>query len=199
MKVSIFLRRVRSAAIALALAVLAVDAAQAANNQGTGDIAGDATALTASNVFVLNSSGALTLVKRAFLGDGSNTPIASGTTLAKGTVVKFMIYMNNPSGVTVSDVSMRDVLDPLFAYQANSIKVNNAGACAAAACTAAEEATIFGLVQASAALTDAVDADTVTYTAGTRTVDAGNQNAANAQLNAAANKVLAVSFTVTMQ
>ena len=49
-----------------------------------------------------------------------------------------------------------------------------------------------------AAGTDAVDGDTVSYTAATTTIDAGNQNQANAQLDIAATRVLAVLFTVKM-
>ncbi|MBT8136317.1 MAG: hypothetical protein KJO54_04795 [Gammaproteobacteria bacterium] len=172
-------------------------AALAAPNQGTGDVAGDGAALVDSNVFNLLSTGAaLTLVKRAFLADG--TPITTGSTLPTGTVVKFMIYVNNTSSIQISDVSMRDVLDPLFLYQAGTIKVDNSVAkCAAVACTPAEEATIFAAADGSAALSDAVDAD-VASIAGV-TVDAGNQNVANAQMNAAADSVLALVFSVRMQ
>ena len=172
-------------------------AAVAAPNQGTGDVAGDGAALVDSNVFNLLSTGStLTLVKRAFLADG--TPITSGSTLPTGTVVKFMIYVNNTSSIQISDVSMRDVLDPLFLYQAGTIKVDNSVAnCAAVACTPAEEATIFAAADGSGALSDAVDADVASF-AGV-TVDAGNQNVANAQMNASANTVLALVFSVRMQ
>ena len=172
-------------------------AANAANNTGTGDIAGDAAALQDSNVFSLLSTGsALQLVKRAFLMDG--TPITTGATLPTGTTVKFMVYVSNAASITVNDVSMQDVLDPLFSYQANTIKVDNSVAnCAGASCTAVEEAAIFAAVNAASAGTDAVDVDALSFTGG-NTVDAGNQNQANAQLNAAANSTLAILFNVTM-
>jgi uncharacterized repeat protein (TIGR01451 family) len=196
---SIRARHLACKCLAFALAAMLPFAAHAATNQGTGDIAGDASALTASNVFTLNSTGAtLALVKRAFLADG--TPIASGSTVPTGTMVKFMIYVNNSSSIAINDISMRDVLAALFAYEAGTLKIDNSVAnCAAAACTAPEEAAIYAAVDASAALTDAVDGDTVTYTGGTTTIDAGNENAGNAELDAAANRVLALLFTVQVQ
>ncbi len=173
-------------------------AAQAADNTGTGDVAGDSASLADSNTFSLNSTGAgLTLVKTAFLADG--TPLTSGSTLPTGTLVKFMIYVNNQSSIAINDVSIQDVLDPLFLYQAGTIKVDNSVAnCAAAACTPAEQAAIFAAADASAALTDGVDGDGASFTAGT-TVDVGNENQANAQVDVAANTVLALVFTVQMQ
>ncbi len=173
-------------------------AAQAADNTGTGDVAGDGASLADSNVFSLNSTGAgLALVKTAFLADG--TPLTSGSTLATGTLVKFMIYVNNESSIAINDVSIQDVLDPLFLYQAGTIKVDNSVAnCAATACTPVEQAAIFAAADASAALSDGVDGDAASFTAGT-TVDAGNENQANAQLDVAANTVLALVFTVQMQ
>ncbi len=178
-------------------ALIVPGAALAAPNQGTGDVAGDPAALVDSNVFNLLSTGsALTLVKRAFLADG--TPIAPGSTLPTGTLVKFMIYVNNQSSIQINDVSMQDVLDPLFLYQGGTIKVDSSVAnCAAAACTPAEEAAVFAAADASGALSDGVDADVASF-AGV-TVDAGNQNAANGQMDAPANRVLALVFTVRMQ
>lgn len=170
----------------------------AADNTGTGDIGGVAADLTDSNTFTLNST-TLAITKRAFLADG--TALTSGATLPRGTVVKFMLYVNNNTAVAVNDISMRDVLDAAFAYQTGTIKVDNTVAnCAAATCTGPEEAAIYTAVNAASALTDATDADVATYTAGTTTIDLGNSVVAgNAQLNAAANTVYAVLFTVTMQ
>jgi hypothetical protein len=45
------------------------------------------------------------LVKRAFLADG--TPLSNGDTAPKGTVVKYLIYLNNQGGV-LSDMSAQD-------------------------------------------------------------------------------------------
>jgi uncharacterized repeat protein (TIGR01451 family) len=170
----------------------------AADNTGTGDIGGVAADLTDSNIFTLNST-TLAIAKRAFLADG--TALTSGATLPRGTVVKFMLYVNNNTAVAVNDISMQDVLDATFAYQAGTIKVDNTVAnCAAATCTALEEAGIYTAVNGAAALTDATDADVATYTAGTTTIDMGNSVVGgNAQLNAPASSVYAVMFTVTMQ
>lgn len=177
--------------------LMATPSAFAADNTATGDVAGDNSALANSAVFQLFSTGsALQLVKRAFLADG--TPITSGSTVPTGTTVKFMIYVSNASSIAINDVSMQDVLDPLFTFQTGTIKIDNSTAnCAAAACTPAEEAAMFAAVDGSAALSDAVDADAVSFTAGT-TVDAGNQAQANAQLNVAATSSLAMLFNVTV-
>jgi len=194
-----FLRGAKHVMTAAGLTILLVSgSAMAAPNQGTGDVAGDTAALVDSNVFNLLSTGsALTLVKRAFLADG--TPITTGSTLPTGTLVKFMIYVNNTSSIQVSDVSMQDTLDPLFLYQGGTIKVDNSVAnCAVLVCTPAEEAAIFAAADASAALTDAVAAGDVASYTGT-TVDAGNQSQANDQMNVGANTALALVFTVQMQ
>ncbi|MFQ5549064.1 MAG: hypothetical protein ACE5FV_12285 [Woeseia sp.] len=187
------------AALMLGVLLILGHAAQAADNTGTGDVAGDPTALTDSNVFQLFSTPALTLVKTAFLTVGG-TQLTSGDTLPAGTLVDFMIYVDNKASIGVTDVTIQDVLDPLFAYQAGTIRVDNSVAnCAGAACTPAEEAAIYAAAAAAAAGTDLIDApDTVSFNGGT-TVDAGNQNVANGQLDAAANAVLAVVFTVQVQ
>ena len=193
------LRHVAATACAAIVAVCSFQTAFAENNIGLGDVNGDTDALTDSNTFQLFSTGAgLALVKTAWMtSDGS--PITSGSTVPQGTYVDFMIYVNNKGSVAINDVSIRDVLDPLFVYQADSIRVDNSVAdCAAAACDAAEEAAIYAA--ASAVLptnSDGVDADTSSF-AGV-TVDAGNENVANGQLNAAADSVLAVVFTVQVQ
>jgi hypothetical protein len=135
------------------------------------------------------------LVKKAFLTDG--TPIPSGTSVPRETVVKYLIYLNNRGGVQ-SDVSVRDVLDPVFLHQAGTLKVNNSTpACALTDCTAAEEATIFSGVDATVAMTDAVDGDAVSITAGT--IDAGDQVVANAVVNAAAASVWVLLVEVKVQ
>jgi uncharacterized repeat protein (TIGR01451 family) len=114
-------------------------------------------------------------------------------------MVDFMIYVNNSASVAVTDTSIQDVLDPLFVYQAGTIRVDNAVAnCAAVACTPAEEAAIYASAILVGASTDAVDAPDVASFAGV-TVDVGDENAANGQQDAAANRVLAVVFTVQVQ
>ena len=196
---SIFSRLLKNTMLLLLFASIVPGAAFAADNTGTGDIAGDVGALTNSNTFTLLSTGAaLALVKRAYLADGS--PLTSGSTLATGTLVKFMVYVNNNASIATSDVSIQDVLDPLFAYQAGTIKVDNSVAnCAAAACTPAEEAAIFAAADAAGALTDAVAAADVASFTGGNTVDAGNQSQANGQFDVAANTVGALLFSVRIQ
>ena len=192
------LRRLAVTALATLLAIGSSQTALAENNTGTGDVAGDTNALADSNVFQLFSTGAsLALVKTAWMtSDGS--PIASNSTVPQGTFVDFMIYVNNIGSVDINDVSIQDVLDPLFVYQAGTIRVDNSVAnCAAAACTPAEETAIYTAAAAAAANSDGVDVDTSSF-AGV-TVDAGNQAVANGQLNVGANTVLAVVFTVQVQ
>ena len=193
------LRLLAATAVAAILAVGGIQTAVAEDNTGTGDVAGDAAALVDSNTFQLFSTGAaLTLVKTAFMtGDG--TPIASGSTVPQGTSVDFMIYVNNTGSVAISDISIQDVLDPLFAYQPSSIRVDNSVAnCAAIACNAGEEAAIYAAAAAAGASSDGIDGDTASFNGG-NTVDAGDGNVANGTLNAAANTVLAVVFTVQVQ
>jgi hypothetical protein len=60
-----------------------------------------------------------------------------------------------------------------------------------------EEATIFSDVDATVAMTDAVDSDAVSITAST--VDAGNEFAANGGVNAAAASVWVLLIEVEVQ
>ena len=197
------LRRVAVTACAAMLAMCSVQTALAEDNTGTGDINGDSAALANSNVFQLFSTGALVLVKTAWLtSDGS--PITSGSTVPQGTSVDFMIYVNNQSSVAINDVSIQDVLDVLFTYQTDSIRVANValpstgGSCAVAVCTTDEEAEIYAAASVVATNGDGTgDSDTSSF-AGT-TVDVGDQNAANDPLNVTADRVLAVVFTVQVQ
>ena len=138
----------------------------------------------------------MSVVKRAFTPTG--TAIPDGSTVAVGTQIKFMMYINNKSDTALLDVTIHDVLAANFVYQAGTIKViNPAGACALAACTAAEETTMFTAADGSAALTDAVDADTASFAAAT--VDVGNQLAANGQRDVVAQSRLVVLITVLVQ
>ena len=193
------LRRFAVTACGAILAMSSFQTAFAENNTGTGDVNGDAAALADSNVFQLFSTGAsLALVKTAWMtSDGS--PIATSSTVPQGTNVDFMIYVNNLGSVAINDVSIQDVLDPLFVYQAGTIRVDNSvGDCALAACDAAEEAAIYAAASAVAANTDAVNLGDTSSFAGV-TVDAGDQSVANGTLNVAANSVLAVVFTAQVQ
>jgi parallel beta-helix repeat protein len=135
------------------------------------------------------------IVKRAFHLDG--TPVPDGATLPLGVPFRFLLYINNEGGA-LSDVSLADALDPSFAYEAGSMRYDNSvAACAAATCTALEEAAIYAAASAGTAGTDAVDGDVVSYAA--PTLHAGNQVAANAQLDLAAARVWALLLTARMQ
>jgi uncharacterized repeat protein (TIGR01451 family) len=176
----------------------------AVTNTAIGDINGDLAALADSNVFQLSSTGAsLELVKTAWItSDGS--PITSGSTVPQGTSVDFMIFVNNLGSVDINDVSIQDVLNVLFTYQTDSIRVANvalpstSGSCAVAVCTTDEEAEIYAAASVVAANSDIVDlADTSSF-AGV-TVSAGDEGIANGRLDVAADRVLAVVFTVQVQ
>ncbi len=135
------------------------------------------------------------IVKRAFQLDG--TPIVSGSTLPRGTPVRFLLYIDNPAGA-ISDVSLEDVLAPLFAYQANSMRVDSSllssVACPGGVC---DEAVIFDSADLGSARTDAVDSDVVDQSGAT--IHAGDGAVANARLDLAANRVWALIFTVVIQ
>lgn len=137
----------------------------------------------------------LSIIKRAFQIDG--TPVPTGSVLPTGLPVKFLIYVNNPSG-PITDVSIQDILDPGFIYVPGSTKYDNSAAnCGTTTCTGAEEAAIFAAADSATVGTDAVDGDVASFTG--VTLDIGNQNAANAQLDIAGNRVWAVVFTFRMQ
>ena len=106
--------------------------------------------------------------------------------------------MYNNQGAAVSDVSLQDVLDPLFSYVAGSIVFDNAiPNCALSTCSAAEEDAIFAAADAGTVGTDLVDGDVTSFIG--VIVDVGNQVAANGQLDIAGGSVWAVLFTVRMQ
>ncbi len=138
----------------------------------------------------------LDIVKRAFWPDGA--PIPTGATILSGVGFKYLLYINSP-GIARSDVSGRDVLDAAFQYQAATIQVDNSVAeCVAAVCTVAEEQAIFTAVDGTVFLSDAVDGDVASYTGASSSVDAGNENVANLQLDINANTVWAILFSVKM-
>ena len=162
--------------------------AMAADNQGFGDVGGDSDSLTDSNIFQLFST-ILALNKMAFLADG--TPLTSGATLPRGTEVQFVIYIDNTTAFAVTDVSIRDVLDSTFAYQAGSMMVDNTAA------NASTPTQIYNAVSAGTAMLDPIGAD-VASAVGV-TIDVGNENVANGPLTIAANRVWAILFRTLMQ
>ncbi len=185
------------AALTLGVLLTLGHVAQAAPNQGTGDVAGVGADLTDSNVFILSSTGSgLVLVKTAFLTSGG-AQLTSSDTVPAGTSVDFMIYINNESSVAISDVSIQDVLDAAFTYQTGTIKIDNSVADCAATCDAAEEQAVYAAAILTAALTDGAGDDAASFAA--LTVDAGNSVVGtNARLDVAANTVLALVFTVVV-
>ena len=154
-------------------------------------------ALTLPEIQTLaNCTPSLGIVKLAFWPDG--TPIPTGATIPSGVEFKYLLYVNNP-GAMISDVTVRDVLDPAFVYQAGTIRADNSLAnCAAATCIPAEELAIFAAVDAAALLTDAADADVASYTGASLSVDTGDGNVANLQLDINGNAVWAILFSVKM-
>ena len=177
-------------AMAFVAAVLMIPgSAMAAPNQGTGDIGGINADLANSNIFSLSST-TLVLNKMAFLADG--TQLVTGSTLPRGTEVRFVIYVDNTTTFPLSDVSVQDVLDPAFGYITGSMKASNAIS------TGVSQAVIYSTVNAVAGtVSDAVDGDVGSF-AGV-TIDAGNQNAANSTLDVAGSSVWAILFRALMQ
>ena len=153
-------------------------------------------ALSQSEIIALASctpAVTLSIVKRAYWPDG--TAIPSGATIPSGVEFKYLLYINNQLGAE-TDVSVRDVLDALFQYQAGTIQVDNSVTeCAADLCTAAEEQAIFAAVDAAPFLNDAVDGDVASYTGVGTTIDAADGNVGNAQLNINSDSVWALMFS----
>lgn len=138
----------------------------------------------------------LAFIKRAFWPDG--TPIPTGATIPSGVEFKYLLYINNRNDAR-SDVSIQDTLDLAFQYQPGTIQVDNSVVeCAAQICTPAEEQAIFTSVTASAFLSDAADGDVASYDGAGPSIEAGDGNVANAQLNIAANAVWTITFSVKM-
>jgi len=136
------------------------------------------------------------IVKRAFWPDG--TPIPTGATIPSGVEFKYLLYINNRFAAQ-SDVSVRDVLDPAFQYSPGTIQMDNSVAeCAAANCTVVEEQVIFNAVNSAAFASDVTDGDAASYTGAGASVDAGDANAANAQLNINSDSVWAILFSAKM-
>lgn len=175
-------------AAVLALVALSPALALAADNTATGNVAGIDADLNDSNTITLNTT-TLSLVKAAFLPGG--TPLVSGTTVPRGTLVQFMVYVDNTTTVAADSINVADLLVPGFLYQPGSIRVDasqNTGATAAA---------IYAAVSAAPVLTDAVSGADVAGFSGA-TVSAGN-SAGNALVVVPAGKVWAVLFRVRMQ
>jgi len=186
----------RIAALMLGVLLTLGSVAQAADNTGIGDVAGVDADLVDSNTFTLLPSTP-TLFKAAFLTVG-NTALTSGDTLPRGTSVDFLIYLSNEADLAVLDVGIQDTLVG-FTYVPGSIHVLNTTAeCAVPlACTPAEELGIYNDARVAGAMSDAINDDEASFT-GT-TVEVGdNVTLGNTQQDAAANLVLALVFTATI-
>jgi uncharacterized repeat protein (TIGR01451 family) len=154
--------------------------------------------LNASDVSVTNTdddvAAPLTIVKRAFLIDG--TPIASGISLPKGTLVRFLLYVNNPGGA-VTDVTVQDVLDPGFTYVPGSLRWDDSSSSCPAGCGGAEEASLYAAIAGGTSGTDATDGDPVAFAGGG--VHAGDGSVGSARLDVPAGKVWGVLFTTRVE
>ena len=182
------IRKVWLGLAACTLALALAPTARAADNTATGDIAGGANTLTNSNTFTINTT-TLALVKAAFLADG--TPLASGASVPKGSLVKFLIYIDNNTTVPADSINVADPLAAQFTYQPGTLKVDVSQASGATA------AAIYAAVNAGSALTDAVTAADVVGVTGS-TVSAG-LSAGNSNVAIPANRVWAVLFSVKVQ
>lgn len=139
--------------------------------------------------FAANAVIPLVLVKQAFLAS-DGLLISNSSTLPRGTVLKFLIYIDN-TGPARSDVSVQDLLDPAFAYSTGSLKVDNSVA------SGETVGAIYAAVNALSPHTDEIDTDVVSITGAT--ISAGDRFVANGRLDIAANRIWALLFTVRMQ
>ena len=107
---------------------------------------------------------------------------------------------DNTTATSLNDVTVQDLLDPVFAYQSGTIKVDNTQSCAAAICNPGEESVIFSNVDDNAALSDAAAPGDVGSFDGGDTLDLGDGNeGGNDPLDLNASGVWVVLFTARMQ
>lgn len=171
------------------------------NNSATGDVNTIGADLNNSNTFVINKLQ-LALIKKAYLSS-DNSVVTSGAVLAKGTKVKFLIYINNMTSAAQTNVNLSDTLDALFAYQAGTIKVGTTGECINGGandgdCTVAEEDALRAAVEGTGALIDNVTTPEDVAGISGATISAGD-TAGNDQLNVAANTAWGIMFEVQIQ
>ena len=190
-----------STCLLLTAAVLLPSISQAATNIGRGDLGADPLAadsdfITDSAALVINAVK-LAVTNLAFVDDGTGTAIPTGSNVPKGTIVKYMLYIDNSTLFAASDVRLVDLLDETaFTYQAGSLRWNNT-----VTATAAPVATIFTDTNAGAsvALTDAISnadvasADT-TQTPNDRITMGAHTAQANAALNIPAGKIVSFMY-----
>lgn len=184
---------------AVLLLGLLPQAGMAATNIGKGNWGADPQSpdtdnITDSPTITINSV-AIAVAMLAFVDDATGTLIASGSTVAGGTIVKFMIYVDNSTAVAMNDVRLEDILnETTFTYQAGSLKWNTASTN-----TASALATIFSNTDTGTALTDAISgADVgsadVTQTPADRITVGVHSAQTNAALNIPAGKIASFLF-----
>ena len=191
----------------LLLLCLITGSAYAATNIGRGNIGADPTVpdtdyVTDSAVLTITSAN-LSVVKVAFVDDDTGTQIADGSSVVKGSIVKFMIYVDNTTATAALDIRLQDLLNEVdFTYQTNSLSWNNNVTASAAAL-----ATIFSNTDTSGANTGVALTDTisgadvasadVTQTPDDRVTIGAHTAQTNAQLNIPAGKI--ASFMLRAQ
>lgn len=175
------------------------------DNTATGDIGGVGADLTDSNTFNILKLQ-MGIFKRAFLSS-DNSVVTSGAILAKGTLVKFLIYVNNLPATGITDLNIVDAYDNAnFTYQAASLRIdNNVNACVNGGandgdCSAAEELNIYNTTRVTAALAEEnEDGALVAGHDGVAFEVTAGQTAGNAQLDPVASKVWAMVFEVQIK
>ena len=102
-----------------------------------------------------------------------------------------MIYVNNTTAFPIDNVSIQDILDTTFAYQAGSLKADNTLA------STGSETLIYNTVNAVATtLSDGIDAD-IASAVGV-TIEAGTTGG-NGQVDVPATTVWSILFRTLMQ
>ncbi len=180
----------------LSLTLFAVPSAFGAANTATGDIGGTPANLIDSAAFNLSTT-TLAVMKTAFL-ESTGLELTDGDVLPIGTVVNFLIYIDNTTPIQVDDISLADTLvTATFNYTAESMRVLNTTDSTAVAATTVQN--IYDAVRAVPLLgtNDGVNGDVASFTTPNFTV--GDETVANGTLNVAASKVWALLYTVTMQ
>lgn len=194
-------------ALAFTAAVVLPGIAQAATNNAT-NLAGGTTTLTSSGMVTVTSTP-LTLVKAVFdtvsgtcLASDDLDPTCNSTasvSVPAGRSLKFLIYVNNSTGVSAADVRFQDLLDDAgFTYAVGSLKWGTR------ASAGATKANIFTVADGGTALTDAFDGSTgsneyaginTAVSPDNLTVGGNAVSPDNDTVNIAAGTVFAIVFT----
>ena len=185
--------------LVLLAASLMLSSAMAATNIGRGNWGADPQIpdndnITDSSTITINSL-TMSVVKVAFLDDATGTQITSGSSVAAGTIVKFIIYVDNSTSVAINDARFEDMLNEVgFTYQTGTLKWNTASTN-----TGASLATIFTDTNTGTALTDTISGADVgsidtTQTPSDRITFGAHSAQVNATLNIPAGKIASFIF-----